>query len=111
MVAMCTRTAETGASLLREARLGLDHHHADVREQRTSAGRALSEQRVMVCRRVRDLTAPQRDPVAWCTRCRRAQSSATLLRAWSQMTDKASELSKTARPRPEPTGKDLGARE
>ena len=30
---------------------------------------------------------------------------------WSRMTDKASELSKTARPRPEPTGKDLGARE
>ena len=56
-------------------------------------------------------TAPQRDPVARCTRCRRAQSSATLLRAWSRMTDKASELSKTARLRPEPTHKDLGARE
>ena len=40
VVAMCTLTAETGASLLREARLGLDHHHADV-EQRTSAARAV----------------------------------------------------------------------
>ena len=56
-------------------------------------------------------TAPQRDPVARCTLCRRSQYSATLLRAWSRMTDKASELSKTARLRPEPMGKDLGARE
>ena len=31
--------------------------------------------------------------------------------AWSRMTGRASELSKTARLRPEPTGKDLGARE
>ena len=33
---MCTLTAKTGANLLREARLGLDHHHADV-ERATSA--------------------------------------------------------------------------
>ena len=38
---MCTLTAETGASLLREARLGLDHHLADV-EHCASAARAVT---------------------------------------------------------------------
>ena len=56
-------------------------------------------------------TAPQRDPVARCTRRGRSQSSATLCAARSRMTDKASDLFKTTRLRPEPIGKDLGARE
>ena len=55
--------------------------------------------------------APQRDPVARCTRRGRSQSSATLCAARSRMTDKASDLFKTTRLRPEPIGKDLGARE